>query len=114
MHCPTHPLDGEVQQAQLVALRGGLRDSIGEQAPGARQEPVDPLHAVRVPHLRSMWLDMSGALTKQCRGKKTAGAREGLACRSEPCSKETAQQVKNRAINVHCAHQEHAATESPN
>lgn len=49
----SHLLDGEVQQPHLVpaGLRGG--DPVSKEAPGARQEAVHPLHAVRVPHLEA-------------------------------------------------------------
>ncbi len=47
----SHPLDGGVQQAQLLARRRRVTDAALEQAPHARQEAVHPLHAVGAPHL---------------------------------------------------------------
>ena len=44
--------DGEVQEALLLAAGRRICDLAREEAPGASQEAVHALHAVRVPHLQ--------------------------------------------------------------
>ncbi len=48
---PPRPLDGGVQQAQLLAGRRLLADLAGAHAVHARQEAVHAVHTPRVPHL---------------------------------------------------------------
>ena len=48
-----YPLDGRMQQAQLLA-RGRVRTELaGAHAEHARQEAVHAVHAARVPHLNA-------------------------------------------------------------
>jgi len=50
---PPRPLDGRVQQPQLLAGRWLLADLAGAQAVHACQEAVHAVHAPRVPHLQA-------------------------------------------------------------